>query len=180
MQVESPEVGPQHSDNDNSNDNNNDNNSNNNDSYCNEEERPMSENEKLTGGCLCGAIRLEVDRSAVVSANNCHCSDCQRSTGSAFATIVLIPDSAFELTSGEAKCFSVTGSSGKSVTRSFCPDCGSPLWSQVEVAPGLRFVKAGAFDDASWIEPASSYWGDSAQPWAPPVEGIPVHAQNPT
>ncbi|MDG2336235.1 MAG: GFA family protein [Myxococcota bacterium] len=140
----------------------------------------MSNSQKSECGCLCGAIRFEIDRDAVVSANHCHCSDCQKSTGSAFATIVLVPIDAFRMEAGETRSYSVTGSSGQSVTRSFCPDCGSPLWSEVEVFPGFRFVKAGAFDDASWIEPASSYWGDSAQPWAPPAEGLPVHAQNPT
>jgi len=141
---------------------------------------PMTEDARATGGCLCGAIRFEVDLSAVVSANHCHCSDCQKSTGSAFATIVLLPIPALQIQSGKARSYSVKGASGKNVDRSFCPDCGSPLWSEVEVLPGFRFIKAGAFDDASWIEPASSYWGDSAQPWAPPAEGLPVHAQNPT
>ncbi|MDE0885697.1 MAG: GFA family protein [Myxococcota bacterium] len=140
----------------------------------------MSNDEKAGCGCLCGAIRFEVDPTAVVSTNHCHCSDCQKSTGSAFATVVIIPEAAFGLQSGEARSYPVMGSSGQSVTRSFCPDCGSPLWSEVEVLPGFRFVKAGAFDDASWLEPTSSYWGDSAQPWAPPAEGLPVHAHNPT
>ena len=136
--------------------------------------------DKVGGGCLCGAIRFEIDRSGVVSASHCHCADCQRSTGSAFATFAVVPDTAFRPIEGEARGFRVTGDSGKGVTRFFCPDCGSPLWSEVEVMPGFRFVKAGALDEAAWLVPVSSYWGDSAQPWAQPAQGIPVHPQNPT
>jgi hypothetical protein len=76
-------------------------------------------------------------------ANHCHCRDCQRCTGSGFATFVVVPEAAFEL-SGEPRGFTVTGESGGSVTRSFCPSCGSQLYSQVTIMPGFFFVKAAA------------------------------------
>jgi hypothetical protein len=140
----------------------------------------MATGEIVSGGCLCGAIRFEIDRAGVVSASHCHCTDCQKSTGSAFASFAIVGEAALSATGGEPRGFRVEGKSGKGVTRYFCPECGSPLWSEVELMPGFRFVKAGSLDDASWLEPASVFWGDSAQPWAPPIEGIPVDAQNPT
>ncbi len=138
----------------------------------------MTDSNTVTGGCQCGAIRFEFDRNSVPSAHHCHCRDCQRATGSAFATFCIVPGAAFELR-GDPKRWEVEGESGRSVVRSFCGECGSQLFSEVEVMPGLFFVKSGALDDASWIEPASSFWASSAQPWCKPAEGIPAHDQNP-
>lgn len=131
-----------------------------------------------TGGCSCGAVRFSFPRTAVLSAAHCHCRDCQRATGSAFATFCFVPEAAFMI-EGEPKGYTVHGESGQGVVRSFCPTCGSQLFSQVEVMPGVYFVKAGVLDDASWVEPASSYWASSAQPWCTPNPDIPAHDKNP-
>ena len=85
-------------------------------------------------------------RSAVVSAAHCHCRDCQRATGSAFATFCIVPEAAFSV-EGEPSSWHVEGESGRGVDRSFCGTCGSQLYSQVEVMPGLFFVKTGVMDD---------------------------------
>lgn len=138
-----------------------------------------SRGEVQPGGCLCGAIRFEIDRSTILAASHCHCTDCQRSTGCAFATFCMVPEAGFKNLSGEPRFYGVTGTSGNDVERGFCADCGSPLYSRVAMAPGILFVKAGTFDDASWIEPSSSYWSVSAQPWAPANENLPIHERNP-
>ena len=134
---------------------------------------------KQAGGCLCGGIRFEIDRAAVISAHHCHCTDCQRSTGCAFATFCMVPESAFQVLSGEARFYTVKGATGGEVNRGFCANCGSPLFSRVDMAPGVLFVKAGALDDASWVEPESSFWVESAQSWAQPADGIPAIEGNP-
>lgn len=140
--------------------------------------RPDSEPNQVSGGCQCGAIRFAFDRGSVVSSHHCHCRDCQKATGSAFATFFIVPGAAFEL-AGEPRRWEVKGASGRSVVRSFCGLCGSQLYSEVELMPGIFFVKSGALDDASWLEPASSFWASSAQPWSPPAAGIPAHERNP-
>ncbi len=137
----------------------------------------MSEkNEK--GGCLCGSVRFRFDRAAVVGASHCHCRDCQRATGSAFATFCFVPEAAFELERGEPRSFAVKGESGGDVSRAFCGDCGSQLYSTVAVMPGMYFVKAGALDDAAWMEPSQDFWVSSAQPWLKPLTDV-VHERNP-
>ncbi len=133
-----------------------------------------------TGACLCGEVKFSLDRSKVLMASHCHCRDCQRATGSGFATFVAVPDATFEISSGDVGEFSVKGESGGEVTRFFCRNCGTPLFSRVAAMAGFSFVKAGILDDASWVEPSSSYWGDTAQPWAPANTAIPVHARNPS
>lgn len=138
----------------------------------------MSDEKNERGRCLCGAVGFRFDRGSVVASNHCHCRDCQRATGSAFATFCIVPEAAFALETGQPRSFSVKGESGGDVTRSFCGACGSQLYSTVSVMPGLYFVKAGVLDDASWMEPASAFWGSSAQPWSPPLTDV-VHARNP-
>jgi hypothetical protein len=131
-----------------------------------------------TGGCLCGQVRYEFERTAVVSAHHCHCADCQKSTGSGKATIVLVPNSAIE-SSGEIKTFTVEGSGGSHITRGFCPHCGSPVLSFVEEMADLKFVKAGSLDDSSWVEIVSSFWETSARPWSPIDANVPAVPGNP-
>ena len=131
------------------------------------------------GGCLCGAIRFTIDRSAIAGQSHCHCRDCQQATGSAFATFCFVPDAGFRTESGEAKGYSVPGSSGAGVNRFFCGECGSQLWSEVGVMPGVKCVKAGALDDASWMEPQSAFWCDTAQPWVAMPENVAKIAKNP-
>ena len=139
----------------------------------------MRESDKQTGGCHCGAVRFELNRSGVVSAHHCHCRDCQRSTGSSMATFVAVPDPHFKMLQGEVKGHTVTGESGGQVTRSFCPQCGSPVYSEVTIMPGVKFVKAGVLDDSSWVSPVSSFWTSSAQPWGHVDTSIPGFEKNP-
>ena len=135
----------------------------------------MAQADTLGGGCLCGAVRFSVDRAGVATAHHCHCRDCQRSTGSSMATFVAVPDAHFAKQQGEVKFYSVTGESGGTVSRGFCSECGSPLYSEVTIMPGIKFIKAGAFDDSSWITPVSSFWTSSAAPWGhvdPAIQGF--------
>jgi hypothetical protein len=131
-----------------------------------------------TGGCLCGNISFEFDRETVISTHSCHCKDCQKMTGSGKATIVAVPTEALAL-NGEVKTFTVTGTDGMLVTRGFCPNCGSQLISYLEVNPTMRYVKAGAIDDSSWVTVDSSFWSSTAEPWSPVDTSRPVFEKNP-
>ena len=130
-------------------------------------------------GCLCGNVRYSIDRNGIAGQAHCHCAECQRATGSACATFCFVPEAAFRADAGDAKGYTVKGESGGDVTRFFCADCGAQLYSEVGVMPGLRFVKAGSLDDASWMQPTDAYWCDSAQPWAARPAGLVEHATNP-
>lgn len=137
-------------------------------------------NEWQAGGCVCGKIRYAIDRGGVLGQAHCHCRDCQRATGSAFATFCFVPETHFRSEQGQPKGFTVTGTSGGEVTRFFCADCGAQLYSEVAIMPGVRFVKAGSLDDASWMQPQSVFWCDTAQPWVAMPDGLAAHAKNPS
>ncbi len=117
----------------------------------------------FTGGCLCGAVRYSADgEPAFVGV--CHCRNCQRATGSAFASVVGMPEAALTIT-GSPKTFHDTGDSGKAMLRQFCPACGSSLFARAAVMPGMVMVLTGSLDDAAWVKPAVEIFCDSAQPW---------------
>ena len=99
-------------------------------------------------------------------------------TGSGKATIVMLPTDAL-MAEGELKTYSVKGSDGSTVTRAFCPHCGSQLISYVEELPQLRFVKAGSLADGSWIKIDSSFWSATAEPWSPIDTSCPAFEKNP-
>jgi len=82
----------------------------------------------MTGGCLCGRVRYTVTGEPT-SAYLCHCSDCQRFTGSAFLTGMAFPASSVSA-QGELKTYSNTSEAGRQVRRLFCPNCGSGVFAE--------------------------------------------------
>jgi hypothetical protein len=119
----------------------------------------------VTGGCLCGAVRYEF-HGEVGTAGYCHCKDCRRTSGSAFGVSVRVPASGFRIVAGQPKGFTKLGDSGRSVTRYFCPDCGSPLYTVPPLHPDLIFIKAGSLDDPSVVKPDREAWTRSRVDWA--------------
>jgi hypothetical protein len=120
---------------------------------------------ELRGGCLCGKVRYSAQAEPVIVAV-CHCKHCQKQAGTAFGTVVGIPKSALSI-QGALKTFQDTGDSGQPVRRNFCPECGSPITTDVAVMPELTFIKAGSLDDTSWLDPKLNLYCDSAQAWVP-------------
>jgi hypothetical protein len=121
----------------------------------------------LTGRCLCGAVTYSADAEPIAQAA-CHCTDCQRQSGSPFSVVVGVPRAAFRVEGDTLASFATTGDDhGESTERHFCSGCGSPIFSVAASSPQLAFIKAGSLDDSSWIEPAFEVWTRSAQPWSP-------------
>ena len=116
----------------------------------------------FTGGCLCENIRYECSAQPVLM-GNCHCRDCQQATGTAFAAAILVPRRAVTIT-GDVKYYDVTGDSGGIVSRGFCPNCGSRLFSKPPISEFMG-IMAGSLDDPSWFQPRMDFYTASAQPW---------------
>lgn len=101
----------------------------------------------------------------------CHCTECQRQSGTAFSVFVAIPREALAI-EGETGSYTAKGEEHETDNeRRFCLACGSPIVSYVEIVPDLAIIKAGTLDDASWVTPAIEIWSRSAQPWVPHFEG---------
>ncbi len=139
----------------------------------------MTDTQAFSGQCLCGNISFEGRvASADAIAVHCHCKDCQRATGSGFATVVAVPEDNLRVNGTPAQ-FSVAGASGGEVSREFCRDCGSPMFTRAQLSPGLRFIKAGVLDDSSWVNPAMACWSDRREAWCLIDTSLPAVAQNP-
>jgi len=121
--------------------------------------------EKLTGQCLCGAVKYQCT-SAAGPAGYCHCDDCRRCTGSAFNISVRLDAAAFRIISGQLKGFTKRGDSGGELTRHFCVNCGSPIYTSSPRHPEYVFVKAGTMDEPALVIPAHQAWVRSAVPWS--------------
>ncbi len=104
-----------------------------------------------TGGCVCGAIRFETSGEPL-RVTICHCTWCQRRTGTAFGTEVVFETHQVRFTGAAASRYRhVSDESGRWLDVAFCPTCGSNLGFTLEAAPGLRTLPAGIFDDPAWI-----------------------------
>jgi hypothetical protein len=117
----------------------------------------------ITGSCLCGKIRYHAEAEPKF-VSICHCRDCQKFTGSAFATVVALPKTALVVT-GVVKGFTKRGDTGKPIERFFCPDCGASIMDEAEALPGFVMIEAGTLDDTSWLKPTVEVYCASAQPW---------------
>ena len=131
-----------------------------------------------SGGCLCGAIKYEFDKSNLISAHHCHCIDCQKSTGSGKSTILMLPAQAI-LMDGELKFYTSPTSSGRNMSRGFCQECGSPVLSFIKEMQEVNFLKAGSLDDSSWLKIDSNFYSSSAHSWSPIDDDILSFTHNP-
>jgi hypothetical protein len=117
----------------------------------------------FTGGCACGAVRYEIPAEPMMMIQ-CQCRDCQRASGTGHASAVAFPRAALKVT-GDVKQHTVIGDSGRKVHRSFCPQCGSPLFGMPDVAPQLVGVAAASLDDPAVFKPQMVMYASRAQHW---------------
>ena len=122
---------------------------------------------KIHGSCHCGYIKFEAEADPE-KVTVCHCTDCQTSTGTAFRTNVPVPGNAFKMLSGEPAVYiKTTAESGNHRAQTFCPKCGSPLYS---TTPGdgpkpSYMVRVGILRERDELTPKVQIWTRSARRW---------------
>lgn len=135
---------------------------------------------KVEGGCHCGKIQYEaeIDPAKVVI---CHCTDCQTLSGSAFRTVVPTNEGTFRFLSGPPKVYVKTGESGNKREQTFCPDCGTPIYS-APVADGAKVVglRVGTVRQRDQLVPQDQFWCRSSQPWLQTLLSIHRREKQPT
>jgi hypothetical protein len=125
----------------------------------------------LTGGCLCGAVRFEVDEPPI-SASYCHCTRCQRRTGTAASAQARIVPGSLRVISGEELVRAYEPEDG--FPKEFCSACGSALWSRNPDNPEALSVRMGAFDEDPGVLPSYRQYVAYAAVWEPiPDDGLP-------
>ncbi|MCB2096366.1 MAG: GFA family protein [Parvularculaceae bacterium] len=114
--------------------------------------------------CACGDIRLRC-KGEPVRISVCHCLECQKRTGSAFAAQARFLKEDVEFLQGEPATFARTGDEGGAITQRFCPRCGTTVWYAIDNDPDRIAVTLGAFADPSFPPPRFSVYEERKHAW---------------
>jgi hypothetical protein len=129
----------------------------------------------LTGGCLCGGVRFEVTERPV-SAGYCHCTRCQRRTGTAASASARIVPGSLRVVAGEDLLRAFEPPDG--FAKIFCSRCGSALWGHDPENPDVVGVRMGAFDGDPGVRPGYRQFVSYAAAWEPiPEDGLPRYPE---
>jgi hypothetical protein len=134
------------------------------------------------GRCVCGAVRFTAT-GAPLRVTICHCTWCQRRTGTAFGTEVVFESGQVRFTGDTAAQYRHhSNESGRWLDVAFCRTCGTNLGFTLEAAPELRTLPAGAFDDPSWIQPGQiqtrHVFLRSRRPWSDLTPAVEQHQRH--
>jgi hypothetical protein len=133
---------------------------------------------KVTGHCYCGGLAFEAEGEPIFRAQ-CHCRECQYTTGGGPNMVMAMPEDGFRWTRGEASSYTRPDLEG-AVTRMFCPSCGNQLATRSPGLPGGVILRVGTFDDPSVYEgPQMAIFLCDAQPWQTVPEGVPTFERFP-
>ncbi len=133
--------------------------------------------EVLEGGCLCGAVRFRASQ-APLRTLVCHCTFCQKVTGSAYFAESMFPMDAVQFNNGRLSCYEhLYDGRHKKVYVHFCPNCGTTVSLTFERWPDIRGIARGCYDDPNAVAISSHIWTRSAQSGTALPEGVDCFAR---
>lgn len=118
----------------------------------------------LTGGCRCGAVRYVLDAEPI-AVRLCWCRDCQYWACGNAAVNLIVPRAAVTV-QGELRGWDSVADSGNAMRRSFCPACGTQVFSEATANAERMVIRVGTLDEPAGITPDTVIWTDSAPAWA--------------
>ena len=124
--------------------------------------------------CLCGGIRFRIE-GELAPIQICHCSQCRRAQGAAFAAIIPGAESAVRFDAGTELLSAYEATPGKE--RVFCRRCGSPIYSRRVSLPGVLRIRAGLIDEPVAARPAFHAYVASKASWYEIGDSLPQHAE---
>ena len=137
----------------------------------------MTEKNFATGRCLCGNISYTISAPPRVM-SQCHCEDCRKATGTGHASNAFFKQKDVHI-SGEPSSYESVADSGFTVTRYFCPDCGSLLFGKLDSLKNVLAVAVGSLDDSSWFKPTAIVYNKHKPHWDFMDASIPVYKEMP-
>lgn len=124
----------------------------------------------LNGSCQCGAVTYTVSAEPLFT-YACHCSSCQKRTGSAFSLGLVIATEAMAL-KGALTTWSRVSEQGNTNTRYSCASCGNIIYGIGDINPELAKLQAGTLEDTSAVEPEVHIWTSRKQLWLTLPDGV--------
>lgn len=131
------------------------------------------------GGCTCGQVRYRLLATPLIT-HGCHCSLCQRQTGTAFAINALVEAENIEVLSGDIESLKVASPSGQGQTITRCATCRVAVWScyhRHEMNERIRFLKVGTLDDPTPFPPDIHIFTSTKLPWLLLPKDVPAVAE---
>lgn len=126
---------------------------------------------------MCGAVRFRFEQPPVAT-RACWCRDCQYLSSGNASINAIFKTAGFSLV-GEVSEYVSAADSGNIMRRRFCPECGTPLFSEASDRPDLMVVRVGTLDDREASRPTATIWTASAPDWAVPDPDLPSHKGQP-
>ena len=120
---------------------------------------------KFSGRCLCGLVRFECGAEPEFQAC-CHCDDCRHAGGGVYGSFVFVSEEALQIT-GEMGSYEHESDRGNTMTKHFCPTCGSHMFGSNSKTPERCAVWVGVIDDASWFKPQAYVYARKKLPHTP-------------
>ncbi|MEQ0924444.1 GFA family protein [Acinetobacter schindleri] len=136
----------------------------------------MSTQDHYAGSCLCGGIQYEV-RGPLGDIIQCHCRRCRKATGTAFAINSPIAKADFYLLQGQHLLKSFTTTTG--VSRNFCSECGSPIYSVKADLPDVYRLRIGSLDTPIEQKPTCHFYVGSKAEWEDIHDTLPQYHERP-
>ncbi|MBN8814627.1 MAG: GFA family protein [Sphingomonas sp.] len=133
----------------------------------------------IEGGCRCGATRYTIAADRIDAIYSCHCTDCQRWSGSAFSEQAVVPEGTISAT-GPLIEFTLTTPSGAQSRQRACGVCHTRLWNTNSSRPGIVTVRAGTLDHNRTLAPRAHIWVKSKQPWVVLTDDVPTFEETPS
>jgi hypothetical protein len=131
----------------------------------------------ITGGCRCGEVRYRLAVAASPVTYACHCTICQRATGSSFAHQMPVREAALEV-SGELVEVALTTLQGSVTTHRHCARCLTRVYNTNASRPGLAIMRAGTVDGSETLSPSLHIYTSTRQPWIVLPDGIAAYPEN--
>ncbi|HYG54743.1 MAG TPA: GFA family protein [Burkholderiales bacterium] len=127
------------------------------------------------GGCVCGAVRYRV-KNPPLRVAACHCTFCQKRTGSAFGVGAYFNADDVEFLRGELKSYRhASDETHRWLKVDFCANCGGNISWTLQMRPGMRAMAAGSFDDPRWLKVEAHIWTRSTLGWVGIPEDVGLH-----
>ena len=115
----------------------------------------------LTGTCRCGAVQVTLTEAPIMTAA-CHCTGCQKMTGSAYSLTAMVPTPGLEVTGDTVR----GGLKGDMLDHRFCPDCLTWMFTRITGMDDMVNVRPVLFDDTTWFSPFIETMVVEKLPWA--------------
>ena len=133
----------------------------------------MNQPTRITGGCLCGSVEYTASAQPMATVV-CHCKDCQKYSGTAFAAVIFVPKDHVEIV-GELNGYESETDAGNVMTRTFCPNCGTHITENSTGFPDVVVLTAGTLNDPGWLKPSAQCFAGRKLPWAYLSDAIPQY-----